>query len=105
MDTSRKSAAFFQQLLKRGQFIDALKMLEVTFFYTVVDAVKSSVEDRFVGFREVRDKFSVLLNFKSLTLGELGAQCETLSKTLSTNKDADISGREPTTAVKRNDPA
>ena len=75
-------------------FMDALKMLEVTFFYTVVDAVKSSVEDRFVSFSEVRDKFSVLLNFKSLTLGELGAQCETLSKTLSTNKDADISGRE-----------
>lgn len=72
----------------------ALKKLEVTFFYTVVDAVKSSVEERFVSLSEVRDKFSVLLNFKNLTLCELGAQCETLSKALSTNKDADISGRE-----------
>lgn len=42
----------------------------------------------------MRDKFSVLLSFKNLTVSELGAQCETLSKALSTNKDADISGRE-----------
>ncbi|GAA6098534.1 zinc finger MYM-type protein 1-like [Tachysurus ichikawai] len=75
-------------------FMDALKKLEVTFFNAVVDAAKSSIEERFVSLSEVRDKFSVRLNFKSLTLCELGAQYETLSKALSITNDSDIIGRE-----------
>lgn len=75
-------------------FTDALKRLEVTFFNTVVDAAKSSIEERFVCLSEVRDKFSVLKNFTNLTHDELSTQCETLSAALTTNSDPDINGRE-----------
>ena len=66
-------------------FTDTLKRLEVTFFNTVVDQAKPSIEERFVSFSEVKDKFSVLQNFTGLTHDELSTQCETLTAALTIN--------------------
>ncbi|XP_059182372.1 uncharacterized protein LOC131961119 [Centropristis striata] len=73
---------------------DALKKMETTFFYVVVDTATSSLDERFQNLGEVNDKFGVLLNFHNLQKEELLQQCKTLSTTLTHDSQPDINGTE-----------
>lgn len=76
---------------------DAMKKLEVTFFYTVVDSTLTSLQDRFEMFTEVKEKFGVLLDLKQLqgmAKDTLQKDCTKVEKTLTAEGQSDVDGAE-----------
>ncbi|XDV34378.1 hypothetical protein PO909_004542 [Leuciscus waleckii] len=78
-------------------FSDALKILEVTFFNSVVDSALMSLQGRFETMTQVRDKFGVLLDFSrvhGMSKEDLQKKCIEVQKTLTEEGNSDIDGLE-----------